>query len=144
MISVICSFDRLFCPKTLIFLPFIVSVCLSLSKYLALNSSKSLNYLSLIVKSSSILFAQVNCCFSPVIWNLIASAILFSEERVQSNFPKNWVCLHGFAHVYYRNCIKKSSHLGVKYKKFPFNQNPVFMQARFHLAGMIFFHMTQT
>ena len=81
-------------------------VFLSLSKYLALNSIKTLKFSSLTIKSSTILFVHANCCFTPVFCNFIVSAIFCPEKRIQNNFPKNRVCLLGLAHVYYRECIK--------------------------------------
>ena len=83
-------------------------VFLSPSKYLALNSIKALKFSSLIIKSSTILFVQANCCFTSVFCNFFVPAIFFLEKRVQNNFPKNRVCLLGLAHVYYREFIKNN------------------------------------
>ena len=83
-------------------------VFLSPSKYLALNSIKALKFSSLIIKSSTILFVQANCCFTSVFCNFFVSSIFFLEKCVQNNFPKNRVCLLGLVHVYYREFIRNN------------------------------------
>ena len=148
MISVICSFEKLFCPKTLIFLASFYChtdycACLSPSKYLLLNSIKALKFSRLLFKLYTIIFAHVNCCFSPIS-NLYCICLFFLEQRVQSKVTKNrkfiWVC------SYIPLCMyKKLSCLGVRWiKNIPLKLHPVFIQAGSHLAGMNFFGVTQT
>ena len=149
MISVICSIEKLFCPKTLIFLASFYChtdycACLSPSKYLLLNSIKALKFSRLLFKLYTIIFAHVNCCFSPIP-NLYCICLFFFWNNVFKARLQKTESLYGFAHAYRCVCIKKSSCLDVRWiKNIPLKLHPVFIQAGSHLAGMNFFGVNQT
>ena len=57
--------------------------CLSPSKYLPLKSIEALKFSSLLIKfSSTILFVDVSCCFSPVLYIFIASNFFFRKKKM--------------------------------------------------------------
>ena len=85
--------------------------------------------------------------FSSILYLYCCLCQFFFHGRTCSNevFKILKVCLYGFGHAYYREYNKNSSHLGVIYvKNVRFQRDPVFMQAGSSLAGVIFFHTTQT
>ena len=77
--------------------------CLSPLKYLALNSIEALKFSKLLIKSSTIFFVHVSCCFSPALCIFIPSAMFFSEERAPSKLPKH----RKFVYMGLRMRIKK-------------------------------------
>ena len=114
--------------------PVIMCFCLRRNTW---NSIKVLKFSSLIIKSSTVLFVQANCCFTPVFCNFFVSAIFFLEKRVQNNFPKNRVCLLGFAHVCYREFIKNNPDLvlSIQIQNVQLKQDPVTSELDSALLG---------